>query len=147
MHEVQRLISTGLRDIHNWITYERIIYARVAPRLWTKCLQLFQERLSGKVLETIPKGIVGSFEFIVPSKKFERMAREAMDVCLRVLKESIKSRFDSYFIMSDPILPFGIVACTLFFDNLSLNSCIQKVTNRGLWFVVNLVFQQWVLNQ
>ena len=33
MHEVQRLISTGLRDIHNWIKYERIIYARVAPRL------------------------------------------------------------------------------------------------------------------
>ena len=26
----------------------------------------------------------------------KRMARETMDVCLRVLKESIKSRFDSY---------------------------------------------------
>ena len=25
MHEVQRLISTGLRDIHNWIRDERII--------------------------------------------------------------------------------------------------------------------------
>ena len=84
------------------------------------------------MLETIPKGIVGSFEFIVPSKKFERMAREAMDVCLRVLKESSKRSFDSYFIVSDSILPFGIVACTLFFDNLSLNSCIQKVTHRGL---------------
>ena len=30
------------------------------------------------------------------SKKFERMAREAMDICLRVLKESKKTRFDSY---------------------------------------------------
>ena len=29
------------------------------------------------------------------SKKFERMAREATDICLRVLKESNKSRFDS----------------------------------------------------
>ena len=28
--------------------------------------------------------------------KFERMAREAMHVCLRVLKESNKSRFESY---------------------------------------------------
>ena len=28
--------------------------------------------------------------------KFERMAQEAMDICLRVLKESNKSRFDSY---------------------------------------------------
>ena len=30
------------------------------------------------------------------SKKFERMAREAMDLSLQVLKESNKSRFDSY---------------------------------------------------
>ena len=30
------------------------------------------------------------------SKKFERMSREAMDVCLWVLKESNKSRFNSY---------------------------------------------------
>ena len=45
---------------------------------------------------TIPKGIVGDFEFTVLLKKFERMAREAMDICLQVLKESNKSRFDSY---------------------------------------------------
>ena len=25
MHEVQRLISTGLRDVHNWIKDERMI--------------------------------------------------------------------------------------------------------------------------
>ena len=30
------------------------------------------------------------------SQKFERMAVEAVDVCLRVLKESNKSRFYSY---------------------------------------------------
>ena len=30
------------------------------------------------------------------SKKFQRMARNSMDVCLRVLKESNKSRCDSY---------------------------------------------------
>ena len=29
------------------------------------------------------------------SKKIERMVREAIDVCLQVLKESNKSRFDS----------------------------------------------------
>ena len=28
--------------------------------------------------------------------KFERMAGEAMDICLRVLRESNKSRFNSY---------------------------------------------------
>ena len=52
--------------------------------------------MSEKVHATILKGIVGSFEFTVLQKKFERMAREAMDVCLRELKESNKSRFDSY---------------------------------------------------
>ena len=30
------------------------------------------------------------------SKKFEKMAREATDICLRVLKESDKSMFYSY---------------------------------------------------
>ena len=29
------------------------------------------------------------------SKKFERMTGEAVDICLRVLKENKKSRFDS----------------------------------------------------
>ena len=45
----------------------------------------------------ILKGIVGGFEFTVSycsSKKFERITLEAMIVCLRVLKESKKIRFD-----------------------------------------------------
>ena len=42
---------------------------------------------------TTPKGIVGGVDFTVFSKKFER---ESMDICLRMLKESNKSRFDSY---------------------------------------------------
>ena len=67
-------------------------------------MQLFQERLSGEVQATIQKGIVGSFEFIVPSKKFERMAREAMDACLQVLKESNKSRFDSYSVRNSVLI-------------------------------------------
>ena len=32
----------------------------------------------------------------------ERMARQAMDVCLRVLNESNKSRFDSYSVRNSP---------------------------------------------
>ena len=41
----------------------------------SKCLyiQLFRERLSGKVHVTILKGIVGGFEFSFFSKKFERI--------------------------------------------------------------------------
>ena len=37
------------------------------------CIQLFRERLSGKVHATILKGIVGGFEFSFFSKKFERI--------------------------------------------------------------------------
>ena len=48
-----------------------------------------RERLSGKVHATIPKGIVGGFEGTVLQRN-----REATDICLRVLKESNKSRFD-----------------------------------------------------
>ena len=33
-----------------------------------QCIQLFQERLSEKVHATIPKGIVGGFEFTVPQR-------------------------------------------------------------------------------
>ena len=45
---------------------------------------------------TISKGIVGGFEFTVLRKKIERIARVTMDVCLLVLKESSKSRFENY---------------------------------------------------
>ena len=98
---------------------EQNVYSYFKKGCRVKCL-----RLSRKVLWVVLNHCF--------AKKFERMTREAMDVCLRVLNESSKRSFDSYFIMSDPILPFGIVACALFFDNLSLNSCIQKVTNRGI---------------
>ena len=67
----------------------------------------------------IPKGIVGGFEVHCSSKKFEKMTREAMNVCLRVQKESNKCRFDSLSVRNSVlirshILHFGIVACTFF---------------------------------
>ena len=43
-------------------------------------IQLFRERLSEKVHAASPKGIVGAFTVHCFSKKFERMAREAMGV-------------------------------------------------------------------
>ena len=43
-----------------------------------------------------PERYCGWFLVHCSSKKFERMTLEALDVCLRVLKESNKSRFDSY---------------------------------------------------
>ena len=62
--------------------------------------------------------------------KFERMAQEAMDICLRVLKESNKSRFDSYSVKNKRIdhIPYylsGDFGVHSFCDNLSRNSCIH----------------------
>ena len=60
------------------------------------CLQLFRERLSEKVHATIPKSIMGGFEFSVLQRNLKELARKAMEMCFRVLKESNKCRFDSY---------------------------------------------------
>ena len=53
-------------------------------------------KVVGKSARDNPERHCGWFLVHCFSKKFQRMAREAMDVCLRVLKESNKSRFDSY---------------------------------------------------
>ena len=59
-------------------------------------IQLFRERLSEKVQATIPKGILGGFGFAVLSRNLKELARKAMKMCLCVLTESNKTRFDSY---------------------------------------------------
>ena len=92
---------------------------------------------------TIPKGIVSGFEFTVLSKKFERMAQEAMDICLQVLKESNKSRFDSYSVRNSVLLishtTFRNCRVHIFSDNLSQNSCIQ-ISNTSLPEFLNIYF-------
>ena len=68
------------------------------------------------------------------------MAREAMDVCLRVLKESNKSRFDSYSVKNRVLIISHITFrdCRVhsFCDNLSSNSCIFLITD-------NYFFELW----
>ena len=58
--------------------------ARVGP-----CIQLFQERWSEKVHATIPKGIVGDFEFTVFQKNFKEW-HENHGTMFAMLKESDK---------------------------------------------------------
>ena len=80
-------------------------------------LQLFRERLSEKVSATIPKGIVGGFEFTVLQRNLKELARKAMKMCLRVLTESNKSKFISH-------INFRDCRVHIFSDNLTRNSCI-----------------------
>ena len=88
MHEVQRLISTGLRDIHNWITDERIILS-VYVHVWHRdCEQnvysYFEKDCQKKCTRQSRKvlWVVLSSLFFKKKKKNERIARATMDVCL-----------------------------------------------------------------
>ena len=55
------------------------------------------------------------------------MAGEAIDICLRLLKESNKSRFDSYSVRNNVLSIYHIIfrdcRAHIFCDNLSRNSC------------------------
>ena len=77
---------------------------------------------------TIPERYCGWFRIHCFSKKFERMTREAMDISLRVLKESTKSRFDSYSVRKCASIisyvTFRDCRLHIFSDNFSRNSCI-----------------------
>ena len=53
-------------------------------------------KVVGKSARYNPERYCGWLYGHFSSKKFERIVREATDICLRVLKESNKSRFDSF---------------------------------------------------
>ena len=99
------------------------------PTKYVCHMQLFRERLSRKVHATILKGIVGGFEFSFIQRNWKELERKAMEVCLRVLKESNKSRLDSYSHQEQCIdhIPYYLsgLARAHFSDNLSRNSCIR----------------------
>ena len=60
-----------------------------------------------------------------------------MDICLRVLKESNKSRFDSYSVRNSVLnishITFRDCHVHIFSDNLSRNSCILNGVNTTVW--------------
>ena len=59
-------------------------------------IQLFRERLLEKVHATIPKCIVRGFECTVLQRNLNEWYGMFTVLCLRLLKESKQSRFDSY---------------------------------------------------
>ena len=73
------------------------------------------------------------------------MAREAIDVCLQMLKESNNRRFDSYSARNSVLIISHITSrdsgVHIFSDNLSRNSCILKQ------WIVFFGRSDWLLNQ
>ena len=66
-------------------------------------VSLIHTAISSQVVEkeqkehvTIKKGFVGGFEFTLLQRNFKELVRKAMQMSLRVLKKSNKSRFNSY---------------------------------------------------
>ena len=65
-------------------------------------------KVVGKSPRDDPEGYSGWFRLHCSSKKLERRAWEATDLSLRVLKESNKSRFDSYRVRNSVLIIFHI---------------------------------------
>ena len=84
-----------------------------------------------KVHATIPKGIVSGFEFTVVQRNLKEWHERPSDACLRVLKESHKSRCEGYCVRNSVLMishvTFRDCRVHIFSDNLSRNSCIQNV--------------------
>ena len=84
---------------------------------------------------TIAKGTVGGFEFSVLQRNLKELARKAMEVCFRMLKEGNKSSFDSYSVRNSVLIishiTFRDCRVHIFSDNLSRNSCKQQTDPDG----------------
>ena len=63
-----------------------------------------------------------------------------MDICLRVLKESNKSRFDSYSVRNSELIvshtTFRDCRMHIFYDNFPRNGCIREGNHAGLSFAM-----------
>ena len=87
-------------------------------------------RKVGKNARDNPERYCGWFWVHCSSKKFERMAQEAIDLCLLMLKESNNRRFESYRAKNSVLIKSHIASrdhCRvhIFSDNLSRNSCMS----------------------
>ena len=83
------------------------------------------------------------------------MAGEALDICLRVLKESNKSRFNSYSVKNSVLIishiTFRDCRVHMFSNNFSRNSCMRlvKVVRYGpcLFFFCIFMEQEFKVNR
>ena len=116
-----------------WLVHKTCSHATLEQeRAYARGIQLF-----GKKARENPERFCGWFPVDCSSKKFARMALDAMDVCLRMLKESDKSRLDRCW--SYPILSFGIVECT-FIPTAFLEIAVFS------WSVPENPFFEWLVS-
>ena len=129
--------TTDLQRYLQWLAYGPpliITYSYFEKGCRKKCT-----RQSRKVLWVILRSL-----FFKESQ--DRMAREAMDSCLRVLKESNKSRFDSQKVRNSVLLISHITLrdCRVqFFPTTFLEIAVYK-TSQNEWVSVNMFYDFFV---
>ena len=111
--------------------YTRMIQMNVPIMMKVAC----HKKIVGKSTRKQPERYCGWSWVDCSSKKFKRMTLKAMDVCLRVLKESNKSKFDrrnfrNSVYWSYPILLFGYVAWNSdFFPTTFLERVVSLISS------------------
>ena len=92
------------------------------------CIQLFQESLSEKVHATIPKGIVGGFEFNDLQRSLKEWHKRPW-TCLRLLKKATKVGSTDYTarnrVLIISYITFQDCRMQIFFRH-AFNSCKQR---------------------
>ena len=121
-------------------------YRSYTKQNMTKSSELYtatSRKVVGKSARDNPERYCGWVWVRCSSQKFERMTREAMDVCLRVLKESNKRIFDSYSARNSVLIISNITfrdcRVHILADSLSRNSCICCVT----WMLILTLEKDW----
>ena len=114
--------------------------SHIPSKTWPKalnCIQLLRERLSEKAHATIPKGIVGGFEFAVLHRNLkewhERPWTYVCECQRRATKEFLTATVPGTVYWSYQILPFGIVACT-FLPTAFLEIAVYAVLSECLFW-------------
>ena len=97
--------------------------------LCQKWYTAISRKVVGKRARDNAERYCGWFWVHCSSKKFARMAREAMDICLQLLKERNNRRFGSYScrnrLLTISHITFRDCCLHIFSVNLSQNSCIK----------------------
>ena len=93
------LLTCKIRTFHVAVVQRRLRNVqKIVTHVQSCCFAYtaISRKVVGKSARDNPERYCGWLWGHCSSKKFERMVREATDICLRVLKESNKSRFDSF---------------------------------------------------
>ena len=123
-----------------WLVHKTCSHVTLKQeRAYARGIQLF-----GKKARENPERFCGWFPVDCSSKKFARMALDAMDVCLRMLKESDKSRLDRCSVRNSVLIISHIIfrdcRVHIYSDSLSRNSCILlKCPGKPLLWVARVV--------